>query len=519
MKLLAAIFTIVLVSGVTPLSASGQTTFQSPESHQPLVEKVEPASITANQLQELRVDNAFLGKELRDLRTMLKQDINRLDGRITSHKRMHSNDLLNLSRKIDETENTNRELKSLIDASVAKLRKADGQQAAELAKSRNQTRQAATKQKLTNNRSQQDFRGDLDNIIEYDLQRMEAATLLINRFLLATILVAAGAIIASRRKKDVTQASLPKRDASTASSGDVEKTTPAPRNNEIDSVEILPDQDLINHYFPDLTHLSAPSWTTGSACIKGNVRKENQDYAVAFQTNDVQFGFVADGVGSLDYGRAASFFAVAAAVKSTASVLKKQKSLTSETVAIALQLAMQAALAALAQAAVRYGLQNKPCLRTTLILGAGTDTEWMICHCGDGGAKRITQSGGIDSLLSPQRDDQEHPELLTSSLGPLPQGSPATHSVFREPGDILTLGSDGLWDRVPEAFPEQLLRAAFANDGNLDSAAEEVLAQMASHKDSQGYVFDDNISLVFLAGGKPPTLTDDLRTRLGLTGK
>jgi serine/threonine protein phosphatase PrpC len=126
-------------------------------------------------------------------------------------------------------------------------------------------------------------------------------------------------------------------------------------------------------------------------------------------------------------------------------------------------------------------------------------------YCGDGGACLVRTSGAVEHFLKPQKADQLN--VLAASLGPQMQGEPILGILRRGPGDLLLVGTDGVFDRVEESFPKDVLRAAIHFNGELETTARLILEELAAKQDEFGFICDDNLTLALAAGGSPPVLT------------
>jgi serine/threonine protein phosphatase PrpC len=75
--------------------------------------------------------------------------------------------------------------------------------------------------------------------------------------------------------------------------------------------------------------------------------------------------------------------------------------------------------------------------------------------------------------------------------------------TLRHPGDFLLLGSDGIFDRIPDAadFARHLVDAARDHfGGDLKRTVAEVIRQFSAARGADGSpVCDDNMSLVITA--------------------
>jgi hypothetical protein len=71
----------------------------------------------------------------------------------------------------------------------------------------------------------------------------------------------------------------------------------------------------------------------------------------------------------------------------------------------------------------------------------------------------------------------------------------------------LFLGSDGVFDRVNESFPREVLRGAIRQNGDLQAVCEQVVRELAEYRDEDGYVFDDNVTLGLMGEGRSPRVS------------
>lgn len=254
-------------------------------------------------------------------------------------------------------------------------------------------------------------------------------------------------------------------------------------------------------------------WEMGFNTLKGNVRNENQDYCLGFSLDRYQAMLIADGLGGLKYGRRASFMATWAAAVSLIQNLRKGGHpfrMAPQTLAAE---AMQAAHLCLATEGDKMNVFQEG-LRTTLIIIVADRTTIGYAYIGDGGACIIRQSGKIIHFLEPQKAFKNVMNVLAASLGPSLHGKPVIGSIARQPGDLLVVGTDGVFDRLeerPELFPEgtnrflSCLRQRAVNyDGDLQRVVDQALEEMASYKDQAGYICDDNLTLGLLGDGIGP---------------
>jgi serine/threonine protein phosphatase PrpC/uncharacterized coiled-coil protein SlyX len=252
-------------------------------------------------------------------------------------------------------------------------------------------------------------------------------------------------------------------------------------------------------------------WSLGFASHRGNVRSENQDYGICFEMAGYQVAMVADGMGGLRFGRQAAYLAVRSASWAVVNALRQIRLwiLPRPTPAILAQVAMKAATDRLAKegARMKFGESNDG-LRTTLIVIIGNSKEFGYAYSGDGGGIIVRSGRPPERFLEPQKADGGYANVLAGSLGPVSHGKPEFGSLPRQKGDLLMIGSDGVFDRVPETFAGDILRGAAKFHGNLQQTADLVLKELADQRDEIGYICDDNMSLALVGDGVPPVPCD-----------
>lgn len=249
-------------------------------------------------------------------------------------------------------------------------------------------------------------------------------------------------------------------------------------------------------------HTAGP-WRLGFACVTGPVRAKNEDYALCFSVNEHDVLVAADGCGGMDHGQYASYVAAsAAAVKLVGIYGSDPKSLPDPQAAASI--AVRAASSQLSVEADRSGITDFSAgMRTTLIVVVANRDEVGYAYIGDGGACVVRSSGETMSFLEPQKADGMA-NVLSGSLGPEIQGDPVAGRFPRRPGDLVIVGTDGVFDRVQATFPNEIARLAALKQGDLTRVAQEVLRDFGSIKDDLGFVCDDNMSLLILGDGRPP---------------
>jgi serine/threonine protein phosphatase PrpC len=244
-------------------------------------------------------------------------------------------------------------------------------------------------------------------------------------------------------------------------------------------------------------------WNLGLATRKGHVRSENQDYVLGFTMAGRQMLIVADGCGGLPNGQRAAYLAAVTAAESL--ILDCGAARQDLGLREAAARAVRSAWLRLATEGDKLNVsETQGGLRTTLVVVVGGSTEYGFAYIGDGGGEVLRASGQLDRFLVPQKAGA--PNILACSLGPGLEGEPVTGSVTREPGDLLLVGSDGVFDRVDGSFARDLLRAAIQHGGDLQMVAARALDELADTQDEAGYICDDNLTIGLMAGGAAPRL-------------
>jgi serine/threonine protein phosphatase PrpC len=254
--------------------------------------------------------------------------------------------------------------------------------------------------------------------------------------------------------------------------------------------------------------IPSAAWGLGLATNKGNVRSENQDYGLCFQIAGHDVLIVADGCGGVPHGQKAAYLAAVSAAVS----LVRSCGIASRWHAPRVE---DTAAWAIADAAHRLALEGdrlnvtdvRGGLRTTLIVVIGNEHEIGYGYIGDGGGCVVKSSGEVHRFLNPQKASEFAMNVLAASLGPMMEGRPVTGVLKRSPGDLLICGTDGIFDRVEEAFPKDVLRGCIQHNGDLQKTAELIIAELASFQDNAGYVCDDNLTLGIMGDGKSPKLS------------
>lgn len=246
-------------------------------------------------------------------------------------------------------------------------------------------------------------------------------------------------------------------------------------------------------------------WGLGLGTIKGNVRSENQDYALAFRIHGYDIISVADGLGGLSYAAYAAYLAVSSAA---ASVIQQYGTASNWFTPEPQRAARTAMLAAMDRLAVEGDKLNitdvRGGLRTTLIIVIAGKQTIGYAYIGDGGACIVRIPESVEHFLTPQKASKSVLNILAASLGPIIEGKPVFGSIERRSGDLIIVGTDGVFDRVDDTFPLDVRKGCEHFDGNLQRTAETVLSELAGFKDTAGYICDDNLTLGLMGDGTRP---------------
>ncbi|HQN10164.1 MAG TPA: protein phosphatase 2C domain-containing protein, partial [Thermoanaerobaculia bacterium] len=228
----------------------------------------------------------------------------------------------------------------------------------------------------------------------------------------------------------------------------------------------------------------------------------NQDAAIVFEVNSTAVLVVADGLGGLPHGKEAARLAVGAAALSAAEALGTSPAVPAHPELVAEQALLDSAAALCRQARAAGRAEPRDGFRTTLIVVVGTPSTYGYCYLGDGGGIVVRQTGAIETFLVPQKADGIA-NIVAGSLGPVLQGTPVVGKLPRRAGDSLLVGTDGVFDRVPDGFASSVVRLLGSHDGDAQAVASLVVSDFASAKDGSMYVCDDNLSFAILCTPAP----------------
>lgn len=236
-------------------------------------------------------------------------------------------------------------------------------------------------------------------------------------------------------------------------------------------------------------------WGLGLASVVGPVRTENQDHAIAWDQGQFRVIVVGDGMGGLPRGKEAATTATRRAARHLAAHIADGTMLSRP-----LEVISECFNVAAGALRITTGITgNGDGLRTTLIVVVLTPQAMFWGYIGDGGCWVYRQDGTIDNILTGHKDP-DTPNLLFASLGPNTEGYPEIGSTGRCSGDVVFVGSDGVFDRIPDAgeFSASVVDAARDHfNGDMQRTVDEVARQLSEARDTDGTpICDDNLTLV-----------------------
>lgn len=240
-------------------------------------------------------------------------------------------------------------------------------------------------------------------------------------------------------------------------------------------------------------------WRSDVRSHRGNVRTENQDFALGFTIHGLDVAIVADGCGGVPFGYQASRIGACAAAKSLVRRLAVGDK--SECLEDAVRRAFTYASTKLAMAALHYGKPDSRAdlLQTTLMICVASAARVTFGYIGDGGAVLIRQRDGTElRVLEPMKAEGMQ-NILAAVLGPQLLGEPHVHTIERETGDLLVMGTDGVWDYTPPSFAKEIVRQVVRRQGQVGEALDDVLQSLADVQDEIGHVCSDNLTIAVIA--------------------
>jgi serine/threonine protein phosphatase PrpC len=239
-----------------------------------------------------------------------------------------------------------------------------------------------------------------------------------------------------------------------------------------------------------------PVWDVAVASHKGNVRRTNEDAAIAAVINGVQCLVVDDGCGGMPHGGIAARTASTEAMTSMAEDLARFPAWRRTDLMPIVERAIYRASVRLSIEAHSMGLSvTDMALRSTIIIVAGGIDAYVFGYLGDGAGYILRTDGRVESFLVPQYADPELTNVLVGSLGPWIEGRPVLGSLDRHAGELLIVTTDGISGFVSSDFPAAVASRVIRARGDLKSAAESVVNDLAQAKDENGWICSDNITI------------------------
>lgn len=224
----------------------------------------------------------------------------------------------------------------------------------------------------------------------------------------------------------------------------------------------------------------------GLVSVRGPVRERNEDFAWHVRQGERTYLIVSDGMGGHAHGNLASRVAVYAARQYIAEH-------PDQAIRTVIATAFREAQAILAPVAGIAGPDAMAMGCTLIILGIQAD-RYVCGWIGDGGAHVRRLGGAVEPLLRPHKGEAAN--LLARYLGTDTAEVPDMIEAARRPGDLVVLGSDGVFDRFDDipALLDYLdgLRAR----GGVQHAVDELICNASQARDENGaWLADDNLTL------------------------
>jgi len=245
------------------------------------------------------------------------------------------------------------------------------------------------------------------------------------------------------------------------------------------------------------------SWRTGASTVMGEVRSRNEDAVLTQEVGPWQVALCADGLGGLPLGGVASRIAVFEAARWLRRQLPRSPHASPEGLRSLALTSLQEAQRALERQAELEQLPDDGGLRTTLTVVVAGPDFWAYAHAGDGfGIRVLSSRARVESWLEPQKG--AHAGEVACSLGPRLEGTPRSGVLERDADELLAFGSDGLGDQVDlEMFGFHLAQHLQQDTRGLSEACAGLLEGLAGLRAENGFVFEDNLSLVVLQSAWP----------------
>ncbi len=270
---------------------------------------------------------------------------------------------------------------------------------------------------------------------------------------------------------------------------------------------LLAMEDAIEAAVGRPSAVETTTWQTVVATHRGHVRTENQDFGIAVPLgHGASLVVVADGCGGHPRGWEASRVAVAAATRHILDTRQPHPDadLTPNEAEPLLRGAFAAAIEQVRLAARACDEHQGRGWHTTLLVVLTDPRRHHVAYMGDGGIVLVrAHDGSQHELLRPMRDPASGALLNTVN----PRATPLharIDSFEHQPGDVVFVGTDGVFDVIGRDEIKTILRDAVRRGGDVESALRARLAAYADFRIDGAYAFDDNMTLaVALPDGAP----------------
>jgi serine/threonine protein phosphatase PrpC len=256
---------------------------------------------------------------------------------------------------------------------------------------------------------------------------------------------------------------------------------------------------------------------------RGFVREHNEDCVFGFEIECQYFICASDGVGGEPEGARTARNAVRGASRRVIEVWggAARRGLDPATVAAVSLSAAQREIMRAIGLHRGVAIPERGC-RATLLVAVVDGDRLGFAYIGDGGGcVRRADTGQVESFVTPMKAAPGS-STIVGSLGPELEGEPNTGCIRVGPGDLVLLGTDGIFDRVVlDDLCCGVMAALRDFRGDIPFTLKAIVDDLAGQRGPSGHLIcDDNMSLAAIVVPEPagPETTTNLDPALGSGG-
>jgi serine/threonine protein phosphatase PrpC len=236
----------------------------------------------------------------------------------------------------------------------------------------------------------------------------------------------------------------------------------------------------------------------GFCTHRGFVREHNEDCVMGFEIEGKYFIGASDGVCGEPDGARASHNAVRGASRRMMEMWggAARRGLDPATVAAVSLSAGQREIMRAIGFHKGAAVPERGC-RATLLVAIVDGDRLGFAYLGDGGGcVRRADTGQVESFVTPMKAAPGS-STIVGSLGPVLEGEPRTGCVRVGPGDLVLLGTDGIFDRVAlDDLCRGVMDALREFHGDIPLALKAIVDDLAGQRTVSGHLIcDDNMTL------------------------